>query len=147
MSERMLFCKGEGKFESKGIGYQKNNHIFNVQVTEEEYDKAMSSRPSFKLPLTKWIEKKDMTAEEKKNYTICEQIGGYLKVLSYENAWKEGWANASKEFKDWVKELPNFDKDIFKEITGIDVTVCDVLKKGEVIEIVRNGKTFKAQIV
>jgi hypothetical protein len=34
-----------------------------------------------------------------------------------------------------------------KEITGIDITVCDVLKKGEIIEICRNGKTFKAQIV
>ena len=143
----MLFCEGEGRCESKGIGYQKNNHIFNVQVTEEVYSKAINSKPSFVLPLTKWIEKKDMTDDEKKNYTICEQIGGYLKVLSYEDAWKEGWSNASKEFKDWVRGLPNFNKDLFKEITGIDIAECEVVKDGQIIEVCINGKHFKAKVI
>jgi len=147
MSERMLFCKGEGKYELKGIGYQKNNHIFNVQVSEKEFSEAMSSRPTFKLPLTKWIEKKDMTEDEKKDYTICEQIGGYLKVLSFEDAWKEGWSNASKEFKDWVKGLPNFNAELFKDITGIDINECEVVKDGQIIEVCINGKHFKAKVI
>ena len=147
MSERMLFCKGEGKYKSKGIGYQKNNHIFNVQVSEKEYDKAISSRPSFNLPLTKWVDKEYMTEQEKKDYPVYEQIGGYLKTLSYKDAWKEGWANASKEFKDWVKNLPHFDKDIFQSITGIDIDVCEVVKEGEIIEVCIRGKTMKAKII
>lgn len=142
----MLFCLGNGKWESKGDGYQKNYRIFNKEVSEEVFNKVYQN-PEFKLPVSVWVDKKDMSEQEKKDYTICEQIGGYLKVLSYKDAWKEGWENASKEFKDWVKGLPNFDAKIFEEITGIDINVCDVLKKGEVVEFCRNGKTFKAKII
>ena len=142
----MLFCLGDGRWERKGEGYQKNYRIFNKEVSEEVFDKAYNN-PEFKLPVSVWIDKKDMSEEEKKKYTICEQIGGYLKVLSYKDAWKEGWANASKEFKKWVQELPNFDKDIFLEITGIDITVCDVVKDGQIIEVCINGKTFKAKVI
>lgn len=110
----MLFCIGEGKCESRGIGYQKNYHIFNVPVSKDVYDKAISLRPSFTLPLIKWIDKKDMTDED---------------------AWKEGWANASNDFKDWVKNLPNFDAKIFEEITGIDTTQCEAVKSGDEIEV------------
>lgn len=124
----MLFCKGEGKYESKGIGYQKNNHIFNVPVSEEEYKKAISSKPEFTLPLTKYE-------------------NGKLITLSYKDAWKEGWANASKEFKDWVKSLPNFNKELFLDITGIDINECEVVKEGEIVEVCIRGKTFKAKII
>ena len=147
MSEKMLFCFGEGKYEMNGIGYQKNYHIFNVPVSKDVYDKAISLRPSFTLPLIKWIDKKDMTEQEIKDYTICEEIGGYLKVLSYKDAWKEGWSNASKEFKNWVQELPNFDKDIFLEITGIDITKCEAVKSGDEIDVCIKGKHFKAKII
>lgn len=135
MSERMLFCLGEGKYETKGIGYQKNYHIFNKPVSVEDYNKAMSNKPSFILPVAIWIYKEKMTDLEKKNKTNCSELGGYLKVLSQEDAWKEGWANASKEFKDWVLGLPNFSAEIFNGITGLDIneqveelTVADIEK-------------------
>src|SRR3990167_11009898 len=65
MSERMLFCLGEGKYESRGEGYQKNNRIFNIQVTSDEFDTAKKNMPSFELPIVKWIAKDDMTDDEK----------------------------------------------------------------------------------
>lgn len=39
---------------------------------------------------------------------------------SYEKAWRKLWANLIQEEKDKVKTLPNFDADIFSEITGIN---------------------------
>jgi hypothetical protein len=99
------------------------------------------------LPLNKWINLSNMTEDEKKEHPLALQRDGYLKTLDYKEAWKVGWEKATKEQKEWYQKLPNFDAKIFEEITGVDVTICDVLKKGEVIEICRNGKTFKAQIV
>jgi hypothetical protein len=43
-----------------------------------------------------------------------------LENKTYKEAWSEWWdKNKSKEMKERIKKLPNFDKDIFKEITGI----------------------------
>jgi hypothetical protein len=121
MSENMLFCLGDGKYTSSGEGYQKNNRIFNKDVSEEVFNKACNSQPKFTLPTATWIKKEDMTKDEMT--TTRSQIGGYLKVLSYQEAWAEGWKTASKEFKAWVLGLPNFDKTIFKSITGLDIDV------------------------
>jgi hypothetical protein len=85
-----------------------------------------------------------MTDEEKKKYTVYKEIGGYLKVLSYKDAWKEGWAKASDEFKKWVKGLPNFSPTIFKSITGIEIT--DDSLSGQVVEVKVGGKSYTAII-
>ena len=103
----MLFCLGDGRWERKGEGYQKNYRIFNKEVSEEVFDKAYNN-PEFKLPVSVWIDKKDMSEEEKKKYTICEQIGGYLKVLSYKDAWKEGQIEGL--LRDWTRWQERQDK-------------------------------------
>ena len=93
MSEKMVFCLGEGGYNSSGAGYQKNLQIFNKSVTEEVYKTTKSALyiKNFKLPLAKWIKKKDMTSGEKDNYPSVKETGGYLKTLSYKDAWKEMW--------------------------------------------------------
>ena len=85
----MIFCLGEGKYESKGAGYQKNLQIFNKPVTEEEYNKVKSDLniKNFKLPIAKWIDKKDMTGDEKSKWSSYKQTGGFLKTLFYQDAW------------------------------------------------------------
>ena len=120
MSERMLFCLGEGKWESKGAGYQKNNQIFNTQVTKEEWDTARNSLPTIKIGLTKWVDKKDMTKQEKEDNSVWKETGGYLKRYEYKEAWANWWADASKSDKQAILDLPHFDKDIFTGITGIE---------------------------
>lgn len=141
----MIFCLGDGKYESKGEGYQKNLRIFNVDVAEEVYNKAINSRPSFELPIAKWIDKKDMTDEEKKAKPIYKETGGYLKVLSYQDAWKEGWEKASKEFKDWVKNLPHFNGEIFTKITGLKIE-DETSLKGKEVKVELDGKSYTAII-
>lgn len=148
MSEKMIFCLGEGRYETKGIGYQKNLHIFNKPVTEEVYNKTKSAlnTKNFKLPIAKWIEKKDMTDIEKKNRPSYTETGGYSKTLNYQDAWKEMWATLSLGDREFFSTLPNFDADLFEKITGIKYEVIDTLV-GQEVEVEIGGKTYKAKIV
>lgn len=125
MSEYMIFCLGEGKYKSEGIGYQQNHMIFNTKVTKEEHSSTLNllRENEIKIQLTKWTEYDDLDKDEQT--TTAKQLGGLLKVFSYEDAWANFWNNATQKQKDCITTLKWFDKGIFKEITGIDVEVMD----------------------
>ena len=82
---------------------------------KSKYWKAMCSAP---FNLTEWIE---YTAEEKAEDPEKEKIGGYLKTYTYKEAWANWWNKLSDENKAIIKQIPNFDKEVFKDITGIEV--------------------------
>lgn len=63
----------------------------------------------------------DMTNEERKQYPEYSVTGGFLKYVEKETRRQMWWKGLSDSEKDIVMQLPNFDKDIFKEITGITV--------------------------
>ncbi|EMQ1359330.1 hypothetical protein OD257_002672 [Clostridioides difficile] len=71
--------------------------------------------------LTKWIRIDDMTEEEEKNNPGYEINNGYLKVFTFEEMCKNMWDSLTEEEKKIIMEIPNFDRGIFKEITGIEV--------------------------
>lgn len=121
MSENMLFCLGDDKFKSKGEGYQKSYRVFNKQVSESEYEEIKESLPEINIPQTHWIKESDMTGEEKKNKPLYKTLGGYLKTITYEESWANWWNKASKSDKNAILDLDQFDADIFKGITGIDL--------------------------
>lgn len=73
------------------------------------------------LALTEWVLSADMTDAEKEAHPSHETTGGYLKTFTYKEAWSNAWKNAGDDQKRWFLELPNFDADIFFEITGIYV--------------------------
>lgn len=78
------------------------------------------------VKLTKWIKVDDMTEEEKEQHLQYKTTGGYLKKYEYKEACKNMWNELTEEERNIIMtELPNFDKDIFKEITGIDVDEYD----------------------
>ena len=79
------------------------------------YWDAMCSAP---FCLTEWIY---YTQEEKEVDPRKELIGGYLKVYTLEEAWANWWAKLDDENREIIKEIPNFDAEIFKDITGIEV--------------------------
>ena len=143
MSEKMIFCIGEGKYESKGIGYQKNLMMFNKPVSEEQYKQAENALDvkNFKLPIAKWIEYKDLPKD--KQNTTTKQLGGSLITLSYKDAWEEMWSGLSNEDKNFFTTLTNFDKDIFEQITGIkiDDKKSELLKKAE--ELIEKANELK----
>lgn len=72
------------------------------------------------LPLCQWIDKADMTAQERKDVPSCETTGGYLKILDYKEAWKIWWEE-NPDDHDRFLNLPGFDAQIFLDITGVDV--------------------------
>lgn len=129
MSEYMIFCLGEGRFERKGLGYQQNNMVFNTKVTPEKFDEIKSKLPEIKISHTYWVEEKDMTTEEKENNSQYKQLGGFLKRISYEEAWKNWWDTASKKDRQAIFDIPQFNAEIFKGITGIDVEVTSDKKQ------------------
>lgn len=99
--------------------------------TDKKWDEI--DHPTFsKFCLNKWILESEMTDEEKKAQPNFHEAGGYLKTFSWKEAWSNYWRDSSKEEKAKVLALPNFNAEIFKEITGIDIggKTCE----GKVIE-------------
>ena len=71
---------------------------------------------------TVWISEKYMTDSEKEENPTWECTGGYLKTVEATDKDKqEWWDNLDDEEREEVMSIPNFDKEIFKEITGIEV--------------------------
>ena len=68
-----------------------------------------------------WIWSDDMTDEEKTEHPEHQVTGGFLKHIEKETGRQMWWDGLSDHEKEIVLNLPNFDKAIFKEITGIDV--------------------------
>ena len=99
-----------------------NMRSFNKEtnMTYSEFREKFGYK-DFDLPLCSWILGKDMTDGEKKDISGWKTVGGYLRTLSYKEAWQKAWEEASEDVRDWYKSLPNFDADIFFEITGVDV--------------------------
>ena len=80
-----------------------------------KYYDALCSAP---FRLTHWIK---YTDEEKAEDEDKALIGGYLKTYTMEEAWANWWSKLTDKNKEIIKSIPNFDAEIFKEITGIEV--------------------------
>lgn len=68
-----------------------------------------------------WVRSADMTDEEKAAHPEHLTMGGYLKTVDFETACKRMWETLDADERRAVKEIPNFDAEVFKEITGIEV--------------------------
>ncbi len=68
-----------------------------------------------------WIWEDDMTDDEKKEHPEYTVTGGFLKHIERESKRQIWWDELSTDEKDAIFNIPNFDKEIFKKITGINV--------------------------
>ena len=68
-----------------------------------------------------WIYSDDMTDEEKEQHPECEVVGGYLKLLDESGCGQLWWDSLSERYKNIIKAMPNFDKEIFEDVTGINI--------------------------
>lgn len=68
-----------------------------------------------------WIWSDDMTDEEKEQHPEYEVVGGYLKILDESECGQLWWDSLSKRYKNIIKAMPNFDKEIFEDVTGIKI--------------------------
>ncbi|WP_074097999.1 pentapeptide repeat-containing protein [Clostridioides difficile] len=122
--------------------------MFNKE-TDLTYEDWMNSKARHILiknsNLMEWVYAKNMSEEEKKNNPKYETVGGYLKVFTFEEMCKNMWNNLTDEEKKVIMEIPNFDADIFKEITGIEVLKlkikeCNIADKQEYTNCCGNCK-------
>ena len=117
-----FYCVGAFNTEERPI------YLFNKPSdwTYEDWidSDARSIIRSITLMPTAWTDFEDMTEKEKEYYPTAEAYDGYLH-RNYENACKDfavrKWKELPQKDKDIVLAIPNFDADIFLEITGIDV--------------------------
>ena len=69
--------------------------------------------------LNKWVYSEDMTEKEKQDHPEHKTTGGYIKTYGYKAAWRKAFEEAETEDIKKTLELPNFNFEIFEEITGI----------------------------
>jgi len=94
--------------------------IFNKSCKKKLWEN--SEKPGFIFfCLTQWINEEEMTDMEKIDNPSFFVSGGYLKKIDYKKAWKNSWDKASTKDKELLLKLPNFDAEVFNEISGIDV--------------------------
>ena len=100
-------------------------YLFN-KPSEWTYEDWLNSEARYLLnqipgDVLEYIWLSDMTDEEKAAHPEAETTGGYLKVLDNSECAVIWWRGLSNRQKAIITAIPNFDKAIFKEITGIDI--------------------------
>ena len=114
------FCtkngKGFGAFNKKiHKSFERSLEIWN----------AAEKPPCLFFKTTVWVDSKDMTEQEKIDNPKYTTTLGYLKVLDYKSTFTNSVKAASKEQRDLIRALPNFDADVFLEISGVDLRLVD----------------------
>lgn len=71
--------------------------------------------------ILEYVSTKNMTDEERAEHPEAEITGVYLKLCNHTKDRIDWWKKLSENEKSIIMAIPNFDKEIFKEITGIDV--------------------------
>ena len=100
-------------------------YLFN-KPSEWTYGDWLNSEARYLLnqipgDVLEYIYLSDMTDEEKAAHPEAETTGGYLKILDNSECAVIWWRGLSDRQKAVITAIPNFDKEIFKQITGIDV--------------------------
>jgi len=104
---------------SRNSGFLNTNkpkiRIFNKETDIED----INFPDFFYFDLCVWVNESEMSEQEKKDNPNFYVTQGYLKTYDYKEAWKLSYEKASESDKKKVFDLPNFDAEIFYEITGI----------------------------
>ena len=87
----MIFCLGEGRWESKGEGYQKNYRAWNKDVSEKRYEEILKK---------------------------CREILKDFK-LDPREGWTKEWSKVTASQWKQLSEIKEFDLEITKKITGL----------------------------
>ena len=100
-------------------------YLFN-KPSEWTYGDWLNSEACYLLnqipgDVLEYIYLSDMTDEEKAAHPEAETTGGYLKILDNSECAVIWWRGLSDRQKAVITAIPNFDKEIFKQITGIGV--------------------------
>ena len=116
--------------------------VFNEPCSRAEWERA--NKPLFiYFDLCVWVDESDMTDAQKKEDPDFHARGGQLQTKEYKQAWREAYAAATPEDIELLKALPNFDADVFEELTGIKVGEKTPDCSGREVEI--DGVKYKLE--
>ena len=104
-----VFCSREEKIRI----FNKPSNMTMQEFVYSEYYHALNSVP---FELTEWIQ----YTKEEQDTDAKKATGGYLRTVPYKEACAKWWLNMSAKNKSIIMSMPNFDAEVFKEITGID---------------------------
>ena len=111
-----------GCFNTKEEKIRLFNKRSNWTYRDWRYSSARDLMCDCPYTKTVWINEKYMTDSEKEENPTWKCSGGYLKINEVTDEDRQAWwDNLDDEEQEEIKSLPNFDKEIFKEITGIEV--------------------------
>jgi hypothetical protein len=107
------------------VGYFNSTTPDEIRVFNKPCSRAAwgaAPKPTFiRFDLAYWVPISEMTDAEKAADPGATIRGGQARMRDYKEAWRLAWANASEDDRKKLFALPNFDADVFREITGIDV--------------------------
>ena len=112
--------RSTGFFNSKKSPVYMFNKTINVPI-ECLLDERGFEVLSWNFENSWWIYSENMTDEEKAAHPEHKTTGGYLKTVGFKEACKIMWDNLDDDDRAAVMALPNFDAEVFEEITGINV--------------------------
>ena len=116
MTEYNYFCWSE-KFNDKDSFQQKRYRVFNVEVSESEYNKI------------------------RKIYHKLEFDKDESYVTRFQTAFKKMWNDLNKEEKQGYFDIPHFNWEGFTFITGIEKEskTVEITREGKTVEISRES--------
>ena len=100
-------------------------YFFNKWLTFEEWRKADIPTWLYAPCPATWVNPNAMSDDEKECNPKWEALGGYLRKNDMKEEWRKAYEGASNDDVQAVRDLPNFDYDVFQEITGLDLRVKD----------------------
>ena len=104
-------------------GYDRSIEMFNKPSTWS-YEKWYNSNARtlfMNIEVSLFVPSNIMTDQEKLDNPKYETIEGYIKTIPFKEAFQNAWHNWTQENRNEFLNLPNFDKDIFFEISGIKI--------------------------
>jgi len=106
------FCTGTADFP-----------LFNKPsgMTFEQFTESIAFDLMRQVDTKMWVPSSRMTDEEKSANPSHQTCEGYLKDIPFKEAFQNCWHNWSERNRKAFTDLPNFDAEIFFEITGVRV--------------------------
>jgi len=148
---------GNGNSGDRNSGYgNSTNRSSGIFCSEEETVRMFNKPTNLKWEeidhphfnefyLNKWISEDEMTDEDKKADPEFYVRKGCLKTYTWKEAWANFWRDTSEENRQKFLNLPNFDSEIFEEITGIKVNQLQSLS-GKTVKVEIDGVSYEATI-
>ena len=122
----------------------KDAYFFNKKLDRQEWRDAQKPEWIFNPSPTAWVNECYMTEKEKVDNPKFHVSKGYLRENNMKEEWQKAYSEATPEDIALTKALPNFDAEVFLEITGVDLREykSSDTKSGNPTEITIDGAVY-----